>query len=101
MKFVYIVATLGINASALDYPLPTRYRSLTQLNSKSKSSRFASIGGALKNEDDVNDMLQWTTQTIEGDFTSMAQKELNKNKNLHESSSKALKESLQEEDELK
>ena len=77
MKFVLIVAALG-NTMTAAYPLPTQHRSLTQLSSKSNSVRFASIGGALKNEDDINNMLQWTTQTIQGDVDQLAQKEMKK-----------------------
>ena len=44
--------------------LPANHMALTQTGSSTDSFRYASIGGALQNEDDINNMLQWTTDTL-------------------------------------
>ena len=95
MKFAFIFAAAPVMGTSLaSYPLPTSHRSLTQLSSK--SNKYASIGGELKNDQDINDMLFWTTTTIEGEEKSLAEKELKKTRDSKENSKKAMIESEKE-----
>ena len=83
MKVIFLLAAIpAIEFGVAAYPLPQHYRSLTQTGSR--SLRYASIGSTLQNEDDINDMLYWTTGTLVADESNLAEKELKKTKDAFE-----------------